>query len=307
MQTTYTLAEVTQLLGLSRAVISGLVAAGFVAPARGPRREYRFSFQDLVLLRAAQGLRQAQIAPRRIVRSLKALREKLPERMPLAGLRLAAIGNEIVVREGGGPWRADSGQWLLDFGAEQAAAAPRAARDGVSQALQPPCRAPAPPAAPAAPAAAPRAPRSPPAPRARAMAASDAWFQRAVDLETHDPAGAEAAYRHAIAAAPRRTEAYLNLGVLLGEAGRHAEAAAVARLGIERCTPEPLLHYNLAVALEDAGQPAAAVAAYEHCLALDPRLADAHFNLARLHDQRGQARQAIRHYSAYRRLRHIEG
>jgi tetratricopeptide (TPR) repeat protein len=135
------------------------------------------------------------------------------------------------------------------------------------------------------------------------MAASDAWFQRAVQLEASDPTAAEAAYRHAIAAAPKRVDAYLNLGVLLGEAGRHAEAASVARLGIGRCAPEPLLHYNLAVALEDAKQPEAAVAAYEGCLALDPGMADAHFNLARLHDQLGRAKHAIRHYSAYRRLR----
>jgi hypothetical protein len=35
------------MLGLSRTVVSVLVAAGFVTPQRGPRDEQRFSFQNL--------------------------------------------------------------------------------------------------------------------------------------------------------------------------------------------------------------------------------------------------------------------
>ncbi len=42
------------MLGLSRGVITGLIASGFVAPSRGPRNEYRFTFQDVVLLRTAR-------------------------------------------------------------------------------------------------------------------------------------------------------------------------------------------------------------------------------------------------------------
>lgn len=316
---TYTLAEVTSLLGLPRPVITGLVAAGFVTPERGTKREYRFHFQDLVLLRAAQGLKEAQMAPRRIQRALKALRAQLPEEMPAAGLKLAAVGNDIVVRErGGAAWHNAAGQWLLDFddgtgasttshladrvhgpsvsrlrgaeaarGAESPGTGARAAANAGAT-TQP-------------------SPASRPSPRAKAhaqaRATSQQWFERAVELEGTDPARAEAAYRHAIAADPKRTDAYLNLGALLGEVGRHADAAAVARLGIERCASEPLLHFNLGVALEDARQPAAAIDAYEHSLALDAGLADAHFNLARLHDRLGDKKLAIRHYSAYRRLR----
>ena len=53
---TYTLRNLQAMLGLSRGVITGLVDAGFVTPTRGKRREYRFSFQDVVLLRTAYGL-----------------------------------------------------------------------------------------------------------------------------------------------------------------------------------------------------------------------------------------------------------
>ena len=59
------------MLGLSRGVVAGLIAAGFVTPSRGPRNEYRFTFQDLVLLRTALALQAARIPPRRILRSLR--------------------------------------------------------------------------------------------------------------------------------------------------------------------------------------------------------------------------------------------
>jgi hypothetical protein len=48
----YSLRDVGKLLGLPR-YICGPIDAGFVSPSRGRRREYQFSFQDLVVLRAA--------------------------------------------------------------------------------------------------------------------------------------------------------------------------------------------------------------------------------------------------------------
>jgi hypothetical protein len=280
---TYSLREVRSMLGLSRAVIGGLVEAGFVSPQRGPRRELRFSFQDMVLLRTAHRLQAARIPPRRIVQSLRKLRAALPESMPLTGLRITAVGNDVAVRTGGAPWSADSGQLLLDFDVDGLAVAPAqtvAAR-----------RTPAPPAArPSAP-----PPVAPPPSAAQ-------WFERGVALERGDVPAAIEAYRHAIEADPACADAYLNLGVLLGDAGRASEAVRLYRRAVARLPAHALLHFNLAVMLEDSGRADEALAAYGRCLALDPGLADAHFNAARLHDRLGHAKQAIRHYSAYRRL-----
>ena len=47
----YSLRDVGKLLGLPRSIVCGLIDAGFVAPSRGQRGEYRFSFQDLALHR----------------------------------------------------------------------------------------------------------------------------------------------------------------------------------------------------------------------------------------------------------------
>ena len=87
---TYTIRSIQEMLGLSRGVISGLVASGFVVPSRGARNEYRFTFQDVVLLRTAVELQAAQIPPRKILAALRKLRATLPAELPLTGLRITA-------------------------------------------------------------------------------------------------------------------------------------------------------------------------------------------------------------------------
>ncbi len=266
---TYSLREIQSILALSKTVIDGLVAAGFVSPSRGKRREYRFTFQDLVLLRTAYSLQAAQIPPRKIVQSLQRLRATLPEELPLTGLRITAVGSEIVVRDGALQRQVDSGQLLMDF--DVAASAGTLAIHAAK--VQP-----------------------------AAADESVDWFRRGVELEGVDSAQAEEAYRRAIAQAPDNTDPVLNLGVMLCDAGRHGDAIGLYLQALDKQPQEPLLHFNLAVALEDAGRAEEALGSYACCTQLAPKFADAHFNAARLHEQLGHATQAIRHYSEYRRL-----
>ena len=79
-------------------------------------------------------------------------------------------------------------------------------------------------------------------------------------------------------------------------------AVALYDEALRRKPGEALLHFNRAVALEDQGRPMEALAAYNLSLQLAPDLADAHYNAARLHEQLGDAQNAVRHFSAYRRL-----
>src|SRR5438034_226901 len=116
----YGVREVEKLLRLPSSTIRGLVKAGFVSPARGPRNTFRFSFQDLIVLRTAQALAAAKVPAKRITRSLKELRRHLPEDMPLSGLSIGAVGDRVVVKEGAGRWQADSGQYLLVFDGDPA-------------------------------------------------------------------------------------------------------------------------------------------------------------------------------------------
>ena len=82
----YSIADIERLVGLSRGVVRALIRQQFVAPHRGRRREYRFSFQDLLVLRTAKALSAARLSNRRITRSLRDLRRRLPEHAPLSGL-----------------------------------------------------------------------------------------------------------------------------------------------------------------------------------------------------------------------------
>src|SRR5688500_15544269 len=109
----YGVADVERLLRIPRATLKTLVASGFVKPARGARNAWRFSFQDLIVLRTAQALVAASIPQRRIVRALRQLRRELPESMPLSGVNIGAIADQVVVREGGVARLAETGQYLL--------------------------------------------------------------------------------------------------------------------------------------------------------------------------------------------------
>jgi hypothetical protein len=272
----YTFRDVERLLGLSRPVVQGFVDAGFVAPSRGERNELRFSFQDLILLKTAQGLATVKVPLRRIKQALIRLRDELPESVPLSGVRISAIGSRVVVQQGSSQWQADSGQYLLDLDV-----------------------------APSADAEAP-APQTQVLPYLRPLAPSDDsaehWFARAGELEATDPKGAETAYRNAIDRKPDFLAAYVNLGCMLQSRGEAAPAERAYRAAIARLPDEPLLHFNLGTALEDLHRSAEAAQAYQAAVALDPAFADAYFNLARLCEAQGNAQEAIRHLASYRRL-----
>jgi tetratricopeptide (TPR) repeat protein len=266
---TYTLRRVQAMLGLSRSIVAGLIGEGFVAPSRGKRNEWRFSFQDLMLLRTAHALQASKIPPRKILRSLARLKATLPQELPLTGLRITAIGADVAVRDRDGQWQTDSGQLLMDFDVAPVAGSVAF----LARATSPP----APPGAPA-------------------------WFERGLALEATDPAGADAAYRQTLALAPDFEAAWLNLGAMLSDAGRFAELAALSDEAALHCPRSALVHFNRAVALDHLERLPEAAVSYEQSLALDPTLADAHYNLGRLREQLGDKRGALRHFSAYRRL-----
>src|SRR6266849_9969112 len=113
--TGYTTEEVARLLGLSPAQIRSYTRAGFLSPARGGRGNLRFTFQDLVLLKAAKGLLAARIPAAKIRGSLRRLKQQLPRGRALSELRITAEGHRVVVRDEAIAWHPESGQLVLDF------------------------------------------------------------------------------------------------------------------------------------------------------------------------------------------------
>ncbi len=113
MASPYRSRDVLEIVGIPRSALRAFIANGFVTPARGPRGEHLFTFRDLVVLRTARALADARLPRRKVTASLKRLRARLPETLPLSGLRIAAVGSDVVVLEGEGSWRAADGQYLL--------------------------------------------------------------------------------------------------------------------------------------------------------------------------------------------------
>ncbi|HWZ65142.1 MAG TPA: tetratricopeptide repeat protein [Steroidobacteraceae bacterium] len=272
----YSVRDVERVLRLSPATTRGLIRAGFVKPARGPRRAYRFSFQDLIVLRTARALLDARIPPKRVRHSLDQLRRELPATMPLSGLAISAVGDHVVVRDGELRWQADSGQYLLGLDVTL--------ENGMLQVVE--YKAAPPPAPPAAP----------------APVAERDWFAEGLTLESTDPPSALAAYRHAAQEDPHNAAAWINWGRLLHVLGKTLEAEGVYDEGRARVGADSLLLFNQAVLLEDIGKIAAALEAYRGALAADPDLADGHYNIARLYESLGKPQDAIRHLGEYRRL-----
>jgi tetratricopeptide (TPR) repeat protein len=273
----YSAADVQRMLGITRGVITALVEAGFVAPTLGKRREQRFSFEDLVVMKAARELAGSHIGAKRIAASLKALRKQLPAQLPLGGLRISAAGNRsrqrVVVRQGGAQWQPDSGQFLLDF-----EVLPRADAHSSVSFIE--------------------SRRKQPSP---AEAAHDC-FAHGCDLEESDAQAAVAAYQRAVELDEGYINAYVNLGRLLHAQRKFAAAERTYRAALQHCEPDALLLFNLGVLLDDQERAKDAALAYRSALRLAPDMADAHYNLALLYEREGLAREALKHLNTYRRL-----
>jgi tetratricopeptide (TPR) repeat protein len=248
--------------------VRAIVRAGICRPGRRGRL-FQFSFQDLVLLRAAQGLLKAAVPPRRIRFALRELERQLPADRPLSGIRMYADRRRVVARSAGWVWTPESGQGVFPFAAGRNDADP-----GVIVQVG----------------------------KRHGRAAAVYWFTRAVALEGEDPAEARAAYRQALALDPTLADAYLNLGRLVHEAGDTAEAIRLYRAAVQRIPDDPVAHYNLATALEDSQDLRGAVEHYRRAVEADRQFADAHFNLSRLLERLGQRKRALAHLLHYKRL-----
>ena len=268
--------EVSEVLGLPTSRILSWARGGLLTPERGPKGAYFFSFQDIVLLRAAKELLDSDVPTRRVRVALEALRKQLPVGRPLSAVHISAVGDRVLVRDDEAVWEPGSGQLALDFSvadmAERAESIARRAMAGHSGTQE---------------------------------MSADEWYDTALDLEAVDLESAKAAYNRALDLEPGHVDAHVNLGRLFHEEGELAKAEGNYREAITSDPRSGRAHYNLGVVLEDQGRDGDAMVAYREALAADDSLAVAHFNLSRLLEARGQNAEALSHLAAYKRL--LEG
>ncbi len=265
----YSTREVADLLGLNTNQVRHYVRRKLVQPQRGERGEYRFSFQDVVLLRTAKGLMDASVSTRKAYRALVKLKAELAQVKSLSAVRIYADGSHVVVRDDEHVWEVETGQTTIDFNTEDLAGnVAEIANRHVSQAAQ------------------------------SDEMDTDEWYNLGLDLEEVEPDKAPEAYKQSIRLDPKNADAHVNLGRLyqlggnLKNAKRHYELAITARPGHQ------LAYYNLGTVFDELDEMAKAADYYMKA----PSIPDAHYNLARIRELEGDEVSALRHMRHYREL-----
>jgi tetratricopeptide (TPR) repeat protein len=271
----YSTREVAELAGLPEVRVRRWARAGLVTPSKDSHGRWRFSFQDLAVLRTAGRLLEANVTVKRVTRTLSRLREQLPAGRPLSAVRILVAGPHVIVKDRLASWELESGQGALDFD-------PQAMSEQIAPELPP---------------------RKSRAELERPGETADDLYQAALELELAGRADeAREIYQAVLRRDPQLVAARINLGRLLHAAGRPEEAEALYRVALEQEPRNALAAFNLGVALEDQDRTTAAADAYRTAIAADDGYADAHFNLSRLLEAQGDARGALRHLNQFRRL-----
>ena len=266
----YSTREVSELIGLKPHQVRHYVRRDLLHPGRGDRGEFRFSFQDVVLLRTAKGLLDANITPRRAYKVLVQLKSQMSEVRSLSSLRISTDGDAVVVQDENQSWDAESGQGQLSF-----ALPPPKKRDvativGSQLAV---------------------------AHEANAMT-SDEWYNLGLDLEEVDLDKAPDAYRRALELDPNNADAHVNMGRLYQLKGNLRYARRHYQLALKSVPNHQLANYNMGTIYDELDELEKAAGFYENA----PSVPDAHYNLSRISELKGDEVSALRHMRQYREL-----
>ncbi|MDJ0867305.1 MAG: MerR family transcriptional regulator [Myxococcota bacterium] len=142
----YPTGAVTRLLGVTRRQLQYWAQTDLVRPsARTPGGHARYTFGDLVALKATKQLIDAGVSVQRIRSSICSLRRILPTiERPLSDLVLVATGDVVLVLREGAAFEAISGQeWIFEVSqlqrqVEAASGRSRGARHGPRRAAREP-------------------------------------------------------------------------------------------------------------------------------------------------------------------------
>ena len=238
--------------------------------------QLRYTFRELLALRAASALLESGASVRQIRQALDALRRRDPDiRQPLAEMRMVLDGGRVLVESERVRFDPRTGQTVLDLDAgnlEKTAEATLVT--GLVRPLAPPAE------------------------------QAETWFERASEWDV-DPAQWEDAidaYRRVVAIDPTYAAAWNNLGLLLHRMGRYAEARTAYERALGESREGAEAAYNLGSLNEDTGDVDEAIRCYRRALDVSPDYADAHFNLAGALARAGRGDEAVRHWQRYLQL-----
>jgi tetratricopeptide (TPR) repeat protein len=265
----YSTREVGELLDMPQETVREIARSGALEPERGPGLHYRFSFQDIIILRTARELIAAGIGKSRVNRALFRLKTRLLQSKSLTSVRISGGDGEVMVRDGNQLFSAETGQLQFNFTVSELAGD-----------------------------VAPLARKAKKEAEDSDRLTSDDWFDLGVDLEAVSPEDAPGAYERALELDPYHADAHVNLGRVQHESGKLEEAESHYRRALTTEPENVLAAFNLGTLLEDLGRIQEAITEYKKA----PSFADAHYNLSRLYELVGQHAEALKHLRTYRTL-----
>lgn len=259
---TFSTRSAARILAVSPDRIRYWVKRRLIHPAATAGRQYRFAFNDLLVMRLAKELLPSRRHLETIQRCFERVRGLLGPARSVTSLRLSNDEGRIVVHERDFAFEAESGQLILDF-------------DSLSAILKAED--------------APQIAQAPGEPRRVAGASGEAALARRMFTEL-------------LANGKRNAEVHLKIAAALERDGnltaalKHLLSAAT----IEPANAH--VHERLGMLYRRRADLDAAIKSFLRALECDPELVEPHQNLAELYEVTGRKRDALRHLSAVNRL-----
>lgn len=265
--------DVARLLGISSRRVRAWEKSGLLAPTLDAKGRASYAFADVRAARIVRDLIRKGIGPAR-VRALLAslehvLRGESTAAQALSAMRVGVEHGRVIARDPKGTFELPTGQRVLEF--DTGAATVRALT---------------------------------PRPRSAEGRTAYEWFLEGCRLDTEEAtrARAEAAYRKAVELDRSLACAWTNLGALRLAEDDPDEALDCFTHAMHADPSQPEAPYNVGYLLLERKRLADAVPMLARAIAIDPAFADAHFNLAAALDELGEHTQACAHWDVYLEL-----
>jgi tetratricopeptide (TPR) repeat protein len=308
----YSLRDVARILAVPEARLRYWMQVGFVGPTVRKGGRFYYTFVDLVAVKCAKDLLEADVSLQGARKAVLDLRKALPgDTHPTSKLRVCSDGVTIVALADDVAFQPHNGQVVMafalpSFGAHvsDVLAMPRidpraeagAAHTSSSGAGDPD----APPKGTSS--GTPVEIEDSPT-EANGGTTAYRYFVEACTAEDRsDLDTAEHLFRLAIELEPNMAAALTNLGNLVYRQGNVEEARTLYERALAHDPTQAEARYNLANVLEDLGQRELAIAELRRVCAASPDFADAHYNLGLVLAEVGGTAQARRHLERYLEL-----
>ena len=282
----YSIRDVARILAVQESRLRYWMQVGFVGPTVRKGGRFYYTFLDLVAVKCAKDLLEADISLQAARKAVEGLRKALPnDTHPTSKLRVCSDGVSIVALADDVAFSPVSGQVVMAFTLPSFG-------EHVSEVL----------AMPRVDPSAPMAVEDSPTEANGGTTAYRHFVEACAAEDRGDSQTAEHLFRQAIDLEPNMAAALTNLGNLVYRQGETDEARRLYERALDHDPMQAEARYNLANLLEDLGETEAAIAELRRVCSACPDFADAHYNLGLMLAQVGGTAQAKQHLERYLEL-----